>query len=102
MNLEQKTPQTGAAGTTAQSPRWEGPPETRPSGYLDAKDDAIHARDAFGENLEDPERRHLGEAHKVKGDDHRDSDGTRLSTKHPTPNAGHGAVKADVTGRTGS
>ncbi len=32
-------PQTGAPGTTEQSPRREGPEATRPRGYMPAKDD---------------------------------------------------------------
>lgn len=36
--MEQKTPKPGPAGTTDQSPRWEGPEETRPRGYLPAID----------------------------------------------------------------
>jgi len=33
-----KKPKDGAPGTTDQSPRWEGPEESRPRGYLPAKD----------------------------------------------------------------
>lgn len=95
VKLEQKSPQAGAAGTTAQSPRWEGPPETRPSGYLDAADDPIHARDARDETLEDPERRKLREAGKTRGDDD-------VAAEADTHNGEHGAIRADVTGRTGS
>jgi hypothetical protein len=47
-------PKTGAPGTTDQKPRWEGPPENRPSGYLPAADDPSIDRDAAGENLQDP------------------------------------------------
>ncbi|TPW25743.1 hypothetical protein [Pararhizobium mangrovi] len=46
----------GKPGTTDQRPRWEGPPETRPPGYLPAEDDPASDRDAAGENLEDPDR----------------------------------------------
>ena len=42
-----KQPQDGAPGTTDQSPRWEGPGDTRPPGYLPAGDDAEHAPDAI-------------------------------------------------------
>lgn len=42
---------TGAAGTDDQRPRWEGPPENRPRGYLPAKDDPETDRDAAGETL---------------------------------------------------
>jgi hypothetical protein len=45
-----------AAGTTHQKPRWEGPPENRPRGYLPAEDDPNKDRDAAGENNEDPDR----------------------------------------------
>ena len=38
----------GQPGTTDQWPRWEGPEETRPRGYLPAQDDPQEARDADG------------------------------------------------------
>jgi len=41
----------GPAGTTDQKPRWEGPPENRPRGYMPAKDDPETDRDAAGETL---------------------------------------------------
>lgn len=53
---------TGKAGTTDQMPRWEGPEENRPRGYLPANDDPSPDRDAAGENLRDPERRKLADA----------------------------------------
>lgn len=43
-------------GTIDQKPRWEGPPENRPRGYLPAKDDPNRDRDAAGENNDDPDR----------------------------------------------
>lgn len=46
----------GNAGTTDQLPRWEGPPETRPRGYLPAVDDPIDETDAAGETLKNPDR----------------------------------------------
>ena len=55
-----------APGTTDQRPRWEGPPENRPRGYLPAKDDPARDRDAAGENLRDPDRRTLADAGKHK------------------------------------
>lgn len=60
------TPKDGAPGTTVQSPRWEGPPGTRPRGYLPAKDDPGKVPDAAGETLKDPHRRDLGDAVKKK------------------------------------
>lgn len=57
----------GDAGTSDQKPRWEGPPENRPRGYLPAKDNPEKDRDAAGENLKDPEKRDLGDALKKKG-----------------------------------
>lgn len=66
--MEQKTPTPGPAGTTEQSPRWEGPEETRPRGYLPAVDDPATDRDAVGENLNDPDRRKVTDAGKTKGD----------------------------------
>src|SRR5690606_12484334 len=59
----------GAPGTTDQKPRWEGPEETRPRGYLPAKDDPERDRDAAGENLRAPDRNDLGDAMKKRGDD---------------------------------
>jgi hypothetical protein len=44
------------AGTTDEKPRWEGPKENRPRGYLAAKDDPDRDRDAAGENNSDPDR----------------------------------------------
>lgn len=60
------SPKTGKPGTTDQSPRWEGPQENRPSGYLPAKDDPDVDRDAVGENLQDPEKRDLGDSLKTR------------------------------------
>ncbi|MFC3204960.1 hypothetical protein [Aquamicrobium soli] len=61
-------PKDGAPGTIDQSPRWEGPEENRPRGYLPAKDDPDQDRDAAGENNQDPEKSDLGDALKQKGD----------------------------------
>lgn len=47
-------PRSGPAGTTDQSPRWEGPEESRPRGYLPATDEPDRDRDAVGENNRDP------------------------------------------------
>lgn len=63
-----KKPKPGAPGTTEQWPRWEGPKETRPRGYMPAKDDPEKDRDAVGENLKDPHRGKLSDALKQKGD----------------------------------
>ncbi len=60
--MGQTTPRDGKPGTTDQSPRWEGPEETTPRGYLPALDDPAHDRDAAGENLNDPDRRTMGDA----------------------------------------
>lgn len=62
------SPRDGKPGTTDQWPRWEGPPETRPKGYLPAKDDPENDRDAQGETLKNPDRRKLSDAVKVKDD----------------------------------
>jgi len=61
------SPKTGAPGTTDQKPRWEGPPENRPSGYLPAKDNPAVDRDAAGENLQDPNRSGISDAVTTKG-----------------------------------
>ncbi|WP_149739129.1 hypothetical protein [Rhizobium sp. RU20A] len=54
--MTQDTPKAGKAGTTKQSPRWEGPEASRPRGYLPAKDDPDTEPDAVGETLSDPDR----------------------------------------------
>jgi hypothetical protein len=59
------TQRNGPPGTDEQKPRWEGPPENRPRGYLPAKDDP-EDRDAAGENLKNPDKRGLGDAMKTK------------------------------------
>lgn len=48
-------PKDGQPGTTDQSPRWEGPKENRPAGYLPALDDPEHDSDAAGETLDSPD-----------------------------------------------
>jgi hypothetical protein len=65
-------PRDGAPGTTDQSPHWEGPEESRPRGYLPAKDDPDRTRDAVGETNKDPERNRPADALKVK--EHRDGE----------------------------
>jgi hypothetical protein len=59
-------PKDGAAGTTDQSPRWEGPEKSRPRGYLPAKDDPDQARDAAGETNAAPERNKPSDALKAR------------------------------------
>lgn len=61
-------PKDGKAGTTDQWPRWEGPPENRPPGYLPAKDDPAKSPDAAGETLDNPDRDDLGDVMDTKGD----------------------------------
>lgn len=63
-----QSPQPGAPGTTEQSPRWEGPQESRPRDYLPAEDDPETDRDAVGENLKDPRKRNVSDAMKTKDD----------------------------------
>lgn len=62
-------PRDGAPGTTDQSPRWEGPRETRPRGYLPAKDDPDVVEDAVGETNKSPERNRPADALKTKEQD---------------------------------
>jgi hypothetical protein len=62
-------PRDGAPGTIDQSPRWEGPEETRPRGYLAAKDDPDVEEDAVGETNQSPERNRPSDAFKTK-DEH--------------------------------
>jgi hypothetical protein len=62
------SPKSGAPGATGQSPRWEGPEETRPGGYLPAKDNPDMDRDAAGENNRDPSRENISDAGKTRGE----------------------------------
>lgn len=64
--MADEKPHDGAPGTTDQWPRWEGPEQNRPRGYLPAKDDPATDRDAADENLRDPKRKDLGDALKHK------------------------------------
>lgn len=63
-----ETPRDGAPGTTDQSPRWEGPQESKPRGYMPAKDDPDVDRDAVGENLQDPQKTKVSDSLKTKDD----------------------------------
>ena len=65
--MKQETPKAGAPGTTEQSPRWEGPQDSKPAGYVHAKDDPRKDRDANGENLNDPPVKKVSDALKTKG-----------------------------------
>lgn len=58
----------GAPGTTDQSPRWEGPQENTPKGYMPAKDNPDKDRDANGESNSDPEVKKVSDAFKTKDD----------------------------------
>lgn len=62
-------PRPGTPGTTDQSPRWEGPEETRPRGYMPARDDPDRDRDAMGESNADPSREKVSDAGKTKDDE---------------------------------
>lgn len=64
--MHRDKPQSGTSGTTDQSPRWEGPQETKPRGYLPAEDDPDTDRDAVGENNRDPERAKASDIGKTK------------------------------------
>ena len=66
--MSKDKPREGTPGPTDQRPRWEGPPENRPKGYLPATDDPENDRDAAGENLKDPDRSDLSDALKTKRD----------------------------------
>jgi hypothetical protein len=63
------TPKDGAPGTTDQSPRWEGPQENTPRGYMPAKDDPDKVRDANEESESDPVKTKVTDALKQKGDE---------------------------------
>ncbi|TWG53541.1 hypothetical protein [Aminobacter sp. J44] len=60
--MSPNSPRDGQPGTTDQSPRWEGPEETRPAGYLPAIDDPDHEPDAAGETNANPDRNSLSDA----------------------------------------
>lgn len=77
------TPRDGAPGTTDQSPRWEGPEETRPRGYLPAKDNPDVDRDAVGENNRD-ERNRPSDALKTRDTPNPEKD-ARVSTQGRVP-----------------
>ena len=62
------SPRDGAPGTTEQSPRWEGPQENIPPGYMPAKDNPDTARDAVGESNSDPPKKKVSDALKQKAD----------------------------------
>ena len=62
------SPKDGAPGTTDQSPRWEGPQENTPRGYLRAKDEHDRDRDANGESNSDTEVKKVSDAFKTKDD----------------------------------
>ena len=101
--MENEHPKDGAAGTTDQSPRWEGPAQTRPSGYLPAKDNPDVDRDAVGENNQDPERNKPSDALKAKDDakgqyapSQADPKSTGVHSAKPTVITG----SEDVTGHT--
>ncbi|HEX2148505.1 MAG TPA: BON domain-containing protein, partial [Pseudorhizobium sp.] len=52
--MKHETPKTGRPGETSQWPRWEGPAENRPSGYMQGETN-IFAEDA-------DQQKHRGEA----------------------------------------
>lgn len=64
--MANETPKSGPAGTTDQWPRWEGPQQNTPRGYMHAKDDPESDRDAVGENNQDPKKTDLGDALKTR------------------------------------
>jgi hypothetical protein len=68
-----KTDQTKPApGTIDEKPRWEGPPENRPRGYLPPLDDPKEDREAAGENSMDQDNRLEGTELPADGDEARD------------------------------
>lgn len=64
--MPEDRPHDGKPGTTEQSPRWEGPAENRPRGYLPAEDDPYNEKDAAGETLKHPDRQTLADATATK------------------------------------
>ncbi len=61
-----KAPKDGKPGTTDQWPHWEGPSDTRPQGYLPARDDPRNDPDAAGETLLNPDRDKASDVAKVR------------------------------------
>ena len=61
-------PKNRIPGTTEQSPRWEGPQENAPGGYLPAIDNPQVDCDAVGENPRDPRKRTVADAGKMLDD----------------------------------
>lgn len=61
-------PKKGAPGTTDQSPRWEGPQESIPPGYMPAKNDPDRTADANGETNSDPIVKKVSDGCKQKGE----------------------------------
>lgn len=97
-----KSPKDGAPGTTDQSPRWEGPKENRPRGYLPAKDDPDIDRDAMGENNQDPELRRPSDAKRKKmrrefAQSRGDRESTGVASSKPTVITGSQNVTGDRT-----
>ena len=66
--MTNNSPKDGKPGTIEQSPRWEGPEENRPRGYLPANDKPDIDRDATGENNSDPVKKNISDALKTKGE----------------------------------
>ena len=64
--MTNNSPRGGAPGITDQSPRWEGPKETRPSGYMEPLDDPEHDREAVGENVKNPRKKRVSDAMKTR------------------------------------
>ncbi|MBI1620668.1 hypothetical protein [Aquamicrobium zhengzhouense] len=60
--MSPNSPRDGQPGTTDQSPRWEGPEETRPAGYLPAIDAPETQPDAAGETLSSAEADNAADA----------------------------------------
>lgn len=58
----------GTPGTTDDRPRWEGPKETRPSGYKPAIDDPERETDAVGKSNPERDRKTLGDGLRQRGD----------------------------------
>lgn len=64
--MTNNSPRDGAPGTTDQSPRREGPKETRPSGYMEPLNDPEHDREAVGENVKNPRKKRVSDAMKTR------------------------------------
>jgi hypothetical protein len=66
--MAKNLPKNGAPGRTDQSPRWEGPQENTPRGFMQAKDNLDRDQDANRESNSDREVKKVSDAFRTKDD----------------------------------